>query len=114
MENNIEEFLNSPEVFAQPEEMKTKSKGFEFTLFGRTFTFSTFLKKGKPPGIFTCDERLCDTTHLIKNLSDRSNMPIISKEIIEQAVLTYINKKISTEVNSKKPSEPSFPQWMNM
>lgn len=55
--NNI---LDSPELLVKKEVMKYGSKGFQFTILGRTFRFETFIEGVKPPNILSCSEQLCE------------------------------------------------------
>lgn len=56
----MSDILDDPELIPNKEIIKYGSKSLQFTIFGRTFKFETFIEGVKPPNIFSCSEQLCD------------------------------------------------------
>lgn len=77
---NIDQMLADPALKNSEKTGELVIKRFEFRLFKRLFRFDIIKEGFNPPNLFECDEILCDTDKIVKNMLGKE----LSKEEIER------------------------------
>jgi hypothetical protein len=99
----LEELLADQKLFSKDTQLKVSAKEFEFTLFGRTFRFETYVKHTKPVNMFAPVEPCETSSRLAAVFCKTPSPPYTDEDIIRYREQIAEHKETRKKLKEELP-----------